>query len=182
MSHLIALTGFAGSGKNEAAKALEGWQVVSFADPIRADLEELNPIVYPGYRLKDALKQYGGWELAKRSDCVGPELRNLMQRYGMLQRERYGENVWVNRALPQLMMAGNSVIVDLRFPNELAMVKRLGGVVVRITRPGVGPCNEHCSENQQLLADHEIINETVAGLHAAIREIAHWSHKGMQTA
>ncbi len=176
MHRLLALCGYSGSGKNEAAKALEGWQVVSFADPIRADLEELNPIVYPGHRLKDALEQYGGWELAKRSDCVGPELRYLMQTYGMLQRERYGENVWVNRALPKLMLACNSVIVDLRFGNELAMVKRLGGIVVRITRPGVGPCNAHCSENQQIPADHEIINETVSGLHDSIREIANFSH------
>lgn len=171
MTRLIALNGFAGSGKNTAAQALEGWQVVSFADPIRADLERLNPIVYPGHALCDVLKLYGGWDGAKR---VFPEIRRLMQEYGMLMREKYGEDFWVNIALSKILLTDDpSVIVDLRFPNELEMVKRLGGVAVRITRPGVEAVNDHCSEHQNIECDYEIENTSIQHLHERMRQIAY---------
>ncbi len=173
MKKLIALNGFAGAGKNECAKALEGWQVISFADPIRQDLLKLNPLVSSGLRLADALHNYGGWDGAKRSQHVGPEVRRLMQAYGMMGRERFGCDVWVNMALPKILgTSQNCVIVDLRFDNELMLVKRLGGIVVRITRPGVGPVNDHCSECQEIHSDFELVNETIADLHKSIRVIA----------
>lgn len=40
----------------------------------------------------------------------------------------------------------NWIITDTRFPNEAAAIKRQGGVVIRIDRPGVSAINTHPSE------------------------------------
>jgi len=40
----------------------------------------------------------------------------------------------------------NWVITDTRFPNEAEAIKKAGGIVIRVDRPGVKPINDHPSE------------------------------------
>lgn len=55
------------------------------------------------------------------------------------------EDFWVNALISGHTPDSKWVISDLRFPNEAAAVRRLGGVLVNITRPGV-PTSNHESE------------------------------------
>lgn len=55
------------------------------------------------------------------------------------------------------------VISDVRFPNEVAMVKELGGVVIRVTRPSLNyAVDTHISETliDDLEVDYDILNDT----------------------
>jgi hypothetical protein len=53
------------------------------------------------------------------------------------------------------------VLTDLRYANELARLRQLGGVFVRVIRPGVGPVNDHPSETalDDQPADVTVIND-----------------------
>lgn len=66
-------------------------------------------------------------------------------------------NAWVNALMadyrcvpadraPNGWDCPNCIITDCRFPNEAKAVKRFGGKVIRVNRPGIGPINNHPSE------------------------------------
>lgn len=145
---LIGLTGYAQSGKDTAAAFLveHGWTRVAFADKLRAFAAAVNPIVKTdvGYeRLVDIIA-YQGWDLAKQN----PEIRRLLQVIGTdAGRVLLGQNVWVDAAMQGLSGTADVVFTDVRFPNEAAAILDRGGVMVRITRPGVRAVNSHISEH-----------------------------------
>jgi hypothetical protein len=103
---LIGLAGYAGSGKDTAADVLEalGWERRAFAGA-----------------LKDLATRIG-WDGAK--DEPG---RRLLQELGVGCREVLGADVWVNALMATL--EGPSVIVDVRFPNEVDTIRDHGGIV-----------------------------------------------------
>lgn len=151
---IIGLTGYAQSGKDTAASFLveRGWTKLAFADPLRAAVYALNPIVdtywpsegaTPRHRRVQDVIGMMGYEEAKK---IYPEYRALLQRMGTeVGRDQFGENFWVERAMAQILPDGKYVISDVRFPNEAAAV-RAGGRLFRITRPGTGAVNAHISD------------------------------------
>ena len=143
---LIGLSGYAQSGKDTVAHFLgdDGWQRVSFADSLRDVLYALNPIIEDGTRLA-ALVDATGWDHAK---ILSPETRSLLQRMGTeAGRGILGDDIWVETALRKCTDPnGKYVFTDCRFPNEAAMVKKNGGIMARLSRPGVAPVNGHASE------------------------------------
>lgn len=145
---IIAFCGFAQSGKDTAASFLvkAGYTKLAFADPLRAAVYALNPIIgiegtYE-YRVQYCIDNYGYEETKRRF----PEYRALLQRMGTeVGREQFGENFWVERAMAQIQPGHNYVISDVRFPNEAAAV-RAGGKLFKISRPGTGAVNAHISD------------------------------------
>ena len=145
---IIGVTGYAQSGKDTVAQFLidhHGFERVAFADPIREMLYEMDPVipsnedVYSLRVLVDSL----GWEAAKRE----PEVRRLLQELGVSARLIVDENIWITVAAKKMYdPEKNYVITDVRFENEAAAVKIMGGQLWRIKRSGVGPVNEHISE------------------------------------
>ncbi|AGM12158.1 deoxynucleoside monophosphate kinase [Streptomyces phage Goby] len=144
MSLLVGISGFAGSGKDEAARALieGGWRRVAFADKLREFAYKVNPWVhtYPDVgavrlaRLVDDL----GWEDAKRRF---PQVRDVLVSTGNTARELLGVNVWVDAVLKGY--EGEALVIpDVRFRNEADAIRRAGGTLIRIDRPGVGPAND----------------------------------------
>jgi hypothetical protein len=141
---LIGLSGYAGSGKDEAAAALVvgGWRRDAFADRLRSFLYALDPWVTVSVdvgvaRLSKLVDAYG-WDRAKRTF---PEIRRLLQRCGTeAGRQVLGAQVWVNALMNDFDPENEALVVtDVRFPNEADAIREAGGVLVRIERPGVGP-------------------------------------------
>jgi hypothetical protein len=71
-----------------------------------------------------------------------PHVRKLLQEEGTERgRVPFGENIWCDtaatwmRVMSEHMGINKFVIPDVRFPNEVEMVQRLGGKVMRITAP-----------------------------------------------
>lgn len=140
---LIGLSGYAGCGKDTFAAALseaEGYEVRSFAEPIRQMLYAMNPQVQSeyaagyNYQLRDIVNAVG-WEYAKG----WPEVRRLLQSLGTeAGRGILGEDVWVNTAMGA-QRGKRTVFKDVRFRNEAQEIVNRGGIVVNIQRDGVGP-------------------------------------------
>ncbi|WP_327292480.1 deoxynucleotide monophosphate kinase family protein [Streptomyces sp. NBC_01198] len=140
---IIGLSGYARSGKDETAKALGewGWRREGFADPLRAFLLAVDPLI-PGapdggpYRLSLLVEAYG-WERVKDEF---PEVRALLQRTGTeAGRTILGGDVWINALFRDHEVGEKLVIPDVRFPNEAMAIRSRGGVVLRIERLGVEP-------------------------------------------
>lgn len=145
---LVGFSGYARSGKDTAASLLPTYERVAFADIMRDFLYRLNPIITRDNRDFNRLQKVideVGWDGYKNSPW-GAEIRALMQRLGTeCGRDLLGEDVWVNAALDNLS-TGNYAVTDCRFLNEADAIRKRGGKIIRIERPGVGPANSHISE------------------------------------
>lgn len=142
---VIGLSGYAQSGKDTIGAALEkeGYQRVAFADRIREGLYALDPMLANETRVVELVDSYG-WEHAKTSE---PEVRTLLQKLGSeVGRGILGENVWVDLTLKNAPDGAKIVVTDCRFKNEAEAIKRLGGEMWRVHRPGYTPVNSHPSE------------------------------------
>jgi hypothetical protein len=181
---LVGLCGYAGSGKDEAAKGLvaDGWERVALADAVREAMLALDPIIgrwHPDTpvqaqvsgRLSALLHSPDDWSDLK----LHPEVRAFLQRLGTeAGRDIHGQDCWVNIARRKILATTSDVVVtDIRFANEAAMIRDLGGVLIRVERPGVGPVNEHVSEVMPFEADHTLLNDgSIEQLHDTIRQLA----------
>ena len=161
MIPILGLNGYARAGKDTLGGLLVdeyGYQRRAFADQLKALAEHINPLVRidtdgsvpEGHVFLQALlhspfsEQTPDWEYAKR---VSSDVRVFLQHLGEGVRNVIGEDAWV-RAVSRTMSVDGCpyVITDVRYPNEAAWVRRMGGQVWRINRKGVGAANDHISE------------------------------------
>lgn len=166
---IIGFCGLAGSGKSTAARHLEaeqGFAILPFAGPLKAMTRAFG---------LTAREMAGDLKEAPCEALCGKTPRQFMQLLGTeFGRQMIGEDVWVNawrRAVDdrwhEVIMAtgcgdnGPFVIADdVRFPNEAAEIRALGGRVIRIDRPGAGSASGagHASEALAFEADATIVN------------------------
>lgn len=128
---IVALSGFAGVGKDEAAKVLVneyGFTRIAFADPVCEAMYVLDPIIAPdgiGFVSLRETVDACGWDTAKRNF---PEVRRLLQVFGTeIGRQMFGENVWVDLAMKNASQFERVVFTDCRFENEAQAVREAGG-------------------------------------------------------
>ena len=156
---LVGLSGYAQSGKDTLAgfwKEDHGFQTLAFADPLRELLYQLDPVVHTDNETFDFTRLSWvidslGWDKAKGTADKSPlGVRAHLQRLGLAARSVLGPSLWVDALVPRitasLLNGGDVVITDVRFPNEAQAIKDLGGLILRIERPGTGPVNQHPSE------------------------------------
>lgn len=161
---IIGLCGLAGAGKDTVAGVIAkeyGYKQHALADDLRNALYVLNPIIgrrwlFLTFRLQDAVDRYG-WDEAKRRY---PEIRRNMQVLGTeVGREQWGQRFWLDRAFAKFGQDDDVVISDVRMQNEVDEIRKHGGVVVWVNRPGVGKMN-HKSEQMDFatVCDAIILN------------------------
>ena len=155
------MAGYAGSGKDTAATALiaDGYQRMAFADGVRELALAVDPWILPGVRLSAIVAQRG-WDGAKAL----ADVRTLLQNVGKGVRDIVGPDAWVEvmeRVWFVALDRPDAVITDVRYPNEAAWIRRWGGMVIRIDRPGVGPVNGHESETlvDAIEEDASVVND-----------------------
>lgn len=145
---IIGIGGYAHSGKDSFAKQLThfGFTHASFAhqmkrvafDSLPEELQqEVTNLDYAYH--EDPSEIFDG---AKKE----PKWREYLQRFGTEGIRNIDKFFWVRTVLDNLP-SYKVAISDVRFKNELEEVKKRGGVVVWMDRPGVGPVNEHSSDN-----------------------------------
>lgn len=159
-----------GCGKTTAAQALGPWgyNKISFADPLR---EALAPVLRGlGH---DPQKMYTAEFKEEVLPEVGKSTRDMLRTLGTeWGRQMVHEQVWMiiaKNKIQELHNAGLGVVIDdVRFPNEVQLVRQLGGILIRIERPGIATPSTHASDtslNEYQNWDHVIVNnDTAPGL------------------
>lgn len=183
LPRLIGLHGFAGAGKNAVATVLAldyGYTIVGFADKLRDALYALNPVVLADttdheWRVQEIVDELG-WDEAKRSQ---PEIRRLLQVLGTeVGRDMISENVWIDTLFRGLSESVHYVFPDVRFENEHHALDHRNALLIKVNRPGVGPLNDHTSENElpNKWFDAGINNDgTLDALHTKVRQVLQYT-------
>ncbi len=179
---LLGLCGYAGVGKDTAAQILLeefGFQRIAFADPMKQALLALDPLIPtaedPQQTLRlSAFAAHTPWSALKEH----AEVRRLLQVLGTeVGRNLFDTDLWVKlaeRKLESTLAVGHAVFTDVRFPNEARLIRRYGGFLVRLERPGFGPVNEHLSDRASIgwTYDHRLENSSdVPTLHRKMKEL-----------
>lgn len=154
---IVGLSGYAGVGKTEVARylsAAHNYTPIKFAGPLKSMLRAIG-------LTEDEIE-------GNRKDrpCVTLGMRTPREAMQLLGtewgRDNFGPNFWVNIAMDRTFdvidQGGAVVIDDVRFESEVSAIKTNGGVVLNVTRPGVGPVNGHSSDNQEIDFDAKIVN------------------------
>ena len=157
---LVGFVGLKRSGKDTAAQALvdRGWTRMAFADPLKemsmklrgvwvevpenVHLDAAVPVMRDSSGHGGSFAQYHyvvdalGMEKAK--DLV-PDVRTLLQTLGTdCVRGTFGSAAWVELAeqnIHEALTRGESVVLtDVRFDEELDLVRRLGGITIGVWR------------------------------------------------
>lgn len=156
---LIGICGLKGSGKSEVASRLVASMSahrVRFAGPLKDMLRALG---LTEREIEGDLKEEPSDLLCGRTPrhamvTLGTEWGRLM-----IGPELWAD-AWRGRIDVALAHGTNVVTEDLRFPNEHEALTRAGGIVLRVTRPGVEADLSHESERYALSmsADIEFFN------------------------
>ena len=156
---VIGVSGWSGSGKDEFAKvALEKFDAnrVSFGDVTKEEVREFflaNFIDFEEWNLYGTQEQKLAWlkmptSLAEEVGFIEAKDRYIQNRHTIVFRCRDFMSWWamwkmkddpdyfVKQAFRNFRV-GLNIITDLRFPNEAENIKKVGGLLVRISRPGV---------------------------------------------
>lgn len=170
---LIGFAGYAGSGKTTASEYLTDviphrFHRVKFAGPLKS---MASAIGLTQRHIEGDLKE------VPCALLCGHTPRYFMQRLGTeFGRDLIGEDFWTNlwkAQVREIIGCGGRVVVDdVRFTNELAAVREMGGEVYRIVR-GSAPATDagHASETQ-LQGLPEILNTgSINSLYDQIRAL-----------
>lgn len=169
---LIGLAGYAGAGKDTVGKILVDYynfKRIAFADKVKELALRIDPTICDNETFSDGVDvplswvvDRDGWETAKRS----PQVRELLQRIGAGVRDVLDPDAWIDAALCKYSPYGlDTVITDVRYPNELDVIRENGGVVWWIDRPGVGPVNDHESENSVSPESADLVVNNAFGIY-----------------
>lgn len=159
LPRVIGISGAAGSGKSTLADQLaaaHGYRRVKLADPLKAMLAGYYQCL--GLRPMEVARRLEG-DLKEEADpaLAGVSPRHAMRTLGTeWGRGLIAEDFWIQawRARARL---GWVVTDDVRFEDEVAAIRSLGGLVVEVQRPGLEYSREHVSE-RGVRADAMIVN------------------------
>lgn len=176
---IISLSGYSGSGKDTVGTILQQidrdshWEIKKWAGKLKQVAELLTGI--PVEKFED--QEFKKTNLGKQwNDRINNPMsvRDFLQKLGTEGlRDGLHTNTWVNALMadykcvpadraPNGWDCPNWIITDTRFPNEAQAIKDAGGIIIRVTRPGIGPVNDHPSETalNQWNFDYEIQNDS----------------------
>jgi hypothetical protein len=163
---LIGLSGYKLAGKDTVGRFMveqHGFKRAAFADKMKMAMaaiwdipvEQLekyksDPTCYVAIGWEgEPDKRFEGQPTAMWSPMVKVTLREFMKRYATEGiRDNLGNGIFVDAVEPLLRthLSGIKIVVtDCREEHELKCIRRLGGKIVRIDRPGLGP-DGHRSE------------------------------------
>ncbi len=150
-SLVIGLGSKARIGKDYCVRELQkGYDIerISFADKLKEDLNKI-------------LKSQGVdfFELDK-TPLLKEQWRPVMVNYGELMRT-YDPDWWVKKALDKELKHQITMVVDVRYPNEVRKIKEMGGVYIEI-ESDTPPANETealYSPQCAAMADHIVVND-----------------------
>lgn len=149
---LIGLGYRARAGKDTVGDILEqsfGYEPCSFAD-------KLKQLCYGLVESSDS-----GDDFKENVQLCGLTGRQLLIAVGKALREHVSPNVWIDalNLHGALDFYDRIVVTDVRFPNEAAKIKELGGILIEVRRPGLpDDLDETETAGAAIKWDHTIVN------------------------
>jgi len=173
---LIAFTGLKGSGKDTAAEVLVGYgfKLLKFADSLK---NMVRAYLRTNGIPEDMIERYieGDMKEVPLDVWEGCSTRYIMQTLGTeWGRYKIGDSLWVNSFKRRAAVHDLVVCTDVRFNNEVNVIRSLGGKVYRIVRPGQENNDMHESERGIILLNvaGEIVNDgSIADLHSKVKKV-----------
>ena len=155
MPRLIGFAGYQGSGKDSCADVLvsKGFIKSAFANPVKIFCKQL-------FELSD--EQLWGNSKNVVDERYGQAPRQLLQKFGTdFVRDMVCESFWVDKfARWYLDNEFDVVVSDVRFQDEVRIIRKIGGRVFLVRRPAIERRDMHVSENSdELLVDGVISND-----------------------
>lgn len=170
---LIGLSGLAGSGKSEVAAILVnefGFTRVKFADPLKNMLRTLMRDM--GYCEDDIERHVEGDLKEAIIPEIGVTMRHLMVTLGTeWGRDAVHPDLWTRLWAASADNHTDVVVDDVRFVNEVDLIRGRGGKIWRIERTGL-VAGDHVSE--QLAVEPDVIgfnDGTLEELRAKVRSV-----------
>jgi hypothetical protein len=166
MAPLIGVSGKAGSGKDSIGEILAlryGFDCISFAGPLKAVVGSIFSL--------DTEQLYNNKEAVDVRWGLSP--RQILQAVGLKMREIHPD-VWLRLAEAKIRKAKlGAVVTDVRFLNEVQLVKRLGGEVWRVRRPKEGSASgsKHISETELDLVQFDVTIDNSKSMKSLIKSV-----------
>ena len=162
---LVGIHGRATAGKDTAGAVFikAGYRRLSFADALKECVAVIAGEPSDNFFTMEGKEGF--------SPVLNTTRRVALQNVGNAMRETLDEEIWIRRALAGWDQAGRppTVITDVRYPNEAAAIRGMGGTIIQILRPGasglVGEAANHVSEvplNYDLI-DIDVHNDGTVG-------------------
>jgi hypothetical protein len=173
--NLVGLTGLPRSGKNSFAEHLTrfyGFREAAFAGPLKFAAATL---------LNRPIDHMLGIDFDR--DAILPEwgftTRDFLQKLGTeCMRNQIRQDFWVKRMEISLHKMVESplttphkiVITDVRFENETALIRGLGGMIIEIQRPGLVKSDHPSDAGVKLLPTEPVVQNsgTLEDLHKVV--------------
>jgi len=164
---IIAFTGPKGCGKSSASKYLikKGFVRHYFAKPLKEMIKCLG-LTEEHVNGSTDFKEAPCKELCGKSPRWG--MQSLGTEWG---RELIHPNLWAN-AWANTMPKAHVTCDDLRFPNELKLLREKGGIIINIVRENCNYDKSHESEAHELPYDYQITNSgSMEDMHDQLEKI-----------
>lgn len=164
---LLGLTGKKRSGKDSFARAIYPYNFVQvrFADTLKNMLRVL--LSDAGFDSKLIESLIEGPDKEKPLEIFGGKsARHAMQTLGTEWGDMVDKELWVRIADRRIRRYINSrtnvIVTDVRRPHEAELLRRRGGKIIKISRPGLESNDSHQSETEleSIAADIEVINDS----------------------
>jgi hypothetical protein len=142
---IVGLGHRARTGKDAIAAHLANaycFKRVAFADSLKAVVGDLAPYLRPD--IADRIADLGV-DRAKNGD-YGDPTRDLLVVLGNAMRRHVNPDTWVRAVTENLVADWPYVVTDVRYPNEVEALRRLGATLVRVDRPDV-PLRDDIADN-----------------------------------
>ena len=162
---IIGFAGAKGSGKDTGFKLIDElypnrFQRVAFADPIKNTICQIFGLTVDQLNIVKRINDIAIVDNNTNEHYGHLSGRNLVREIGMLMRN-YDDQQF-NRYVENIIKSNRDqdfIITDVRFDNEIELIKRIGGVVIRVDRD----CclyDNHVTEQQCQNPDYIIDNNT----------------------
>lgn len=137
--------------QNNMTESLTGMKTVSFAAKLKqiaATIFNVDPSWFENEEFKNS-------PIPERFiNCRVKTYREALQYIGTdLFRDQFCKNIWITSTLSDYNPENSRwIVTDVRFPDEVEAIKKLGGLIVYISRPAkaktkvVDPTTQHISE------------------------------------
>ena len=165
MYNILGITGVARVGKDtlftcikEINKGIK-FSRLAFADELKKECD-------------DFLIKNIGISAFTEDESEKKIIRPFLVTYGTHVRRKLDKDCWIKKIEPMVSKERNKcfVITDVRFSNEAEWIKKMGGLVIHLSRDGILPANDDEKINDPILrniADHKIklptFNEDLIG-------------------